>query len=47
MFPHSDWIIMTQMINFLLALTQIVVKIDLQNDIGRFLGKVLRFSSVS
>ncbi len=43
MFPHSYWIIMTQLISLLLATPQFVVKIDPQNDIGRFLGKVLRF----
>jgi hypothetical protein len=32
MFPHSDWTIMTQMISFLLALTQIVVRIVIQED---------------
>jgi hypothetical protein len=38
---------MTQMINFVIALTQIVVKIDVKNDTGRLLGKVLRFLSMS
>jgi len=30
MFPHSDWIIMTQVIKLLLATPQIFVKIALQ-----------------
>jgi hypothetical protein len=28
MFPHSDWTMVPQMISLLIALTQIVVKID-------------------
>ena len=47
MFPHSDWTIMTQMISLVIAVTQSVVKIDLQLDIGRFLGKVLCFLLLS
>ena len=38
---------MTQMISLVIAVTQSVVKIDLQLDIGRFLGKVLCFLLLS
>lgn len=47
LFPHSDWTIMPQMINFVVALTQIVVKIDFKSDIGSFPGRgVVVFAAV-
>jgi hypothetical protein len=43
LFPHSDWTIMPQMINFVVALTQIVDKIDFKSDIGSSRDEVLWF----
>jgi len=38
-FPHSDWTMSPQMISLLIALKQIVVKIDFRSAVGRFAGQ--------
>jgi hypothetical protein len=47
MFPHSDWTMMPQMVSLLMALTQIVVKINFKSDIEDSRDKMLWFLSLS